>query len=287
MANAAHAELLNHEVYRTPFVVQPQFEYRDTPTNYRERFLGPGKLPDKMKVWRVQNSERGNVVASSYGFEDSPDAEIIALGLNLGKDYGAIGIGRHGNFLQWGYSDPPSQMTDAGKRLFLNCIYYIHRFDGKAPLVRTETSPRGLAMLRAAVLNRISGDKKEFFIVAFPERLWEKYHSDPNGLVAYYREDLELVYWDKVFCVDNELKSLGIASNRQVSSLQRLVVLLSDESHASTAGKLLKRYTNVSFETPEQWRQWLEASRDRIFFTDVGGYKFLVVPEGYLIGQKK
>lgn len=87
--------------------------------------------------------------------------------------------------------------------------------------------------------------------------------------------------------MDNELKSLGIASNRQVSSLQRLVVLLSDESHASTAGKLLKRYTDVSFETPEQWRQWLEASRDRIFFTDVGGYKFLVVPEGYLIGQKQ
>jgi len=42
----------------------------------------------------------------------------------------------------------------------------------------------------------------------------------------------------------------------------------------------------VSFETPQQWRKWLETHRDHIFFTDVGGYKFMAAPEGYPAAQK-
>ena len=70
------------------------------------------------------------------------DAEAIVLGFNSGKEYGAVGIGRHGNFLHWGYWAPPSQMTEAGKKLFLNCIHYIHKFDGKVPLIRRSSSHR-------------------------------------------------------------------------------------------------------------------------------------------------
>jgi len=36
-------------------------------------------------------------------------------------------------------------------------------------------------------------------------------------------------------------------------------------------------------QLPEQWRKWLGDNRGRIFFTDVGGYKFRVVPAGYLL----
>jgi hypothetical protein len=47
MENAAHAELLDHEVYRTPLTVRPEFEYRDTPGSYRSSLVGPDKLPDR------------------------------------------------------------------------------------------------------------------------------------------------------------------------------------------------------------------------------------------------
>ena len=43
----------------------------------------------------------------------------------IGKMNGAVAVGRHGNFLQWGFSAPPSKMTDAGQKLFVNCLYYI------------------------------------------------------------------------------------------------------------------------------------------------------------------
>jgi len=311
MGDAAHAESLDHEVYRTPFVVRPEFESWDTPDNYKFFHVGPERLPGKMKVWLVQKvgKKGGGVVAYGEGFTDSPDAEILVLGFNTGKPYGSVGVGRQGNFLQWGYSAPPSQMTEPGRRLFLNCIHYIHRFDGKAPLVRDESSPRTAVLFSALSINRGTGDRKQSFLRSFPETLYEKYQADPNGLMQYYRENLEWVYRDQpfrrggkitarskeemlkllqpdwVFKVDEELKGLGIDSNRGVASVQRLIELLDEAQHAAVARKLLGRYTDRSFDTPQQWRQWFDENKDRLYFSDVGGYKFFVVPEGYLAAR--
>jgi len=282
MGDAAHAELLDHVVFQKPFKVEPEFEYWDTPGNYHDRHLGEDKLPAKMKVWRVQKTEKtyGGVVARSYGFTDSPDAEALVLGFNGGKEYGAVGVGRHGNFLQWGYSAPPSKMTEAGKNFFLNCICYIHQFDGKAPLVRRESSHRWNAIRLAALINRIKDEN--FFSSTFSPDLRKKYEGDPNGLVQYYRDDFEFIYREQAFLIDNELKSLGLNSNRETETLERLISLLEDEQHADTARLLLTRYTNESFQSTEQWQSWFENNKDRIFFSDVGGYKFFVVPEEYI-----
>ncbi|MCL5280441.1 MAG: hypothetical protein M1376_11100 [Planctomycetes bacterium] len=284
MGDAAHAESLDHEVFRAPFTVQPEFELWDTPDNYKRNHLGSDRLPARMKVWRVQKTgqEIGGVVARGEGFTDSPDAEVLALGFNTGKSYGDVGIGRQGSFLQWGYSAPPSQMTEPGQKLFLNCIHYIRKFDGKAPLLRCQTIERSRIVVLAGAINRVRGDRKAFFLWLFPEELYEKYHSDPGGLAAYYKANLELVYHDKVYRIDDDLKSLGIESNRKIESLQRLIKLLDDAEHAATVRRMLGHYTDQSFDTPQQWRQWFEESENRIYFTDVGGYKFKVVPEGYL-----
>jgi len=221
-------------------------------------------------------TQRGNVVARWRGFLDSPDAEILAVGFNYGKAYGDIGIGRQGNFLQWGYSDPPSKMTEAGRRLFINCIHYIHRFEGKGPLIRRQSSDRSSAVSLAKIITRISGDRKEFLLGQFPAELCDKYNSDPDGLAKYYQENIEWVYRDKVFTVDEDLKTLGIDSNRKVETLIRLFELLNNPTHAATARRLPDRHTDghTTFN--------FKNGRDRIFFTDVGGYKFMVVPEGYL-----
>jgi hypothetical protein len=280
MADAAHVGSFDHEIFSKPFRVDSPIERRKTPDNYRG-YPNGDKLPDEMDVWLVQKTGKryGSVVARSYGFTDSPDAEALVLGFNTGKEYGAVGIGRHGNFLQWGYWAPPSQMTEDGKKLFLNCICYIHKFDGKAPLVRRASSDRWNAVRLAALIDRIKDER--FFSSTFPPELKKKYEGDPNGLVQYYRDNLEFIYRDKVFLVDDELKSLGIKSNRKIETLEQLISLLNDEKHAETARRLLWRYATRSFPSTEQWRSWLEDNRDRIFFTDVGGYKFLVAPKGY------
>jgi hypothetical protein len=60
-----------------------------------------------------------------------------------------VGGGRDHNFLQWGFSAPPSKMTSAGGNLFINCVCYIAKFKGGAarpahfnPPVLTDRSAR-------------------------------------------------------------------------------------------------------------------------------------------------
>jgi hypothetical protein len=284
MSNAAHGESLDHDVYRTPFKVEPEFEDAKTPPNYFDRHLGTDKLPDKMKIWRVQSSDRGNVVCRAYGFEDSPDAEVIAQGFNRGKEYGAVGIGRHGNVLQWGYGDPPSQMTEAGRKLFLNGICYIHKFDGRPPLVYRTSSHRLNAIRLALLIDRI--EDKQFFSSTFTPEQMDKYKGNAKGLADFYRQSLDLVRRDKTFVLDAELQDLGLRSNRSVETLDKLIALLDDKAHAETARQLLARYTNESFRSPEQWRQWFDSNKGKFYFSDVGGYKFFIVPEGYPLGRK-
>jgi hypothetical protein len=282
MGDAAHAELLEHEVFQKPFKVEPVFEYRETPGNYHRRHLGANKLPDKMKVWRVQQTGKssGGVVSRSYNFGDYPDDEALTVGFNRGKEYGAVGVGRHGNFLQWGYSASPSKMTEAGRKFFLNCICYIHRFDGKGPLVKRHRSSRINAIRLAGLIDKIN-DKK-FFSRTFSPDLTKKYEGNAQGLVQYYRDNLEFIYHDKVFLIDHELKQLGIESNRRISTLERLIELLDDERHGEVARHLLERYTDEAMMTKAAWQEWLEKNRERMYFSDFGGYKFGVVPEGYL-----
>ncbi len=50
---------------------------------------------------------------------------------------------------------------------------------------------------------------------------------------------------------------------------------------------LLKRYTNENFDNAGEWRKWLDQNRSRLFFSDVGGYKFFVGPESKPAGEKR
>ncbi|TKJ36958.1 MAG: hypothetical protein CEE38_08610 [Planctomycetes bacterium B3_Pla] len=110
-----------------------KFETVDTPQKYLSALPEGVTLGKKMQVWYVQKTStdiKGAVSRLIYP-KDAPDAEAIMLGFAPPKRYGAVGIGRHGNVLQWGYAASPSEMTPAGRNLFINCIAYIRKFDGK------------------------------------------------------------------------------------------------------------------------------------------------------------
>jgi hypothetical protein len=284
MGDAAHVESPRHEVFSSPFKVEPKIETWPRPGNYLG-FPGGDELPEKMPVWRVQDTGKatGGVVARSWGFTDSPDAEVQVLGYNLGKEYGAVGVGRQGNFLQWGYWAPPSKMTEAGRKLFLNCVCYVHKFDGKRPLVRVAGADRIDPIRLGMLIGRLKDVKPlERY---YPADVFARYRADPQGLIQYYKENYELIYRDgNVYRIDADLQSLGIDSNRKVGTLDRLIALLraGTDEQKETAQRELKRYTTEDFQTPDQWQAWLDESRGRIYFSDVGGYKFRVVPKGYL-----
>ena len=283
MSDAAQAELPKHEVFTSPFKVEPVYEEWDTPQNYR-RYPGGKDLPPKVRVWRIQDTgERlGSIASNGPGMTDSPDAELLTEGYNLGKGPHEAGVSRHGNFLQWGFNGSPSQMTPAGKSFFLNCIVYIRKFDEKQPLIRVRANDRS-AILYAAQIRIVD---PEYMPRSFGPGLRAKdKQGQPETLAVYLEKNMEFIYKSpQGYEIDEELKSLGIASNRKLESLKKLIALRDDPAKKELAGKILKRYLDAAV-TPETAKQWLTDNRDRIFFTDLGGYKFMAAPKGYLLPQ--
>ncbi len=127
-------------MFAKPLRVEPEYETWATPDNYR-RFPKGSDLPKTLTVWRVQQiGRRGDRLTRPFGavagpFEATANAEPLVLGYNTGKMSGAVAVGRDWNFLQWGFSAPPSKMTPAGRNLFVNCVCYIAKFKSQ------ETNP--------------------------------------------------------------------------------------------------------------------------------------------------
>jgi hypothetical protein len=321
----AHHLRLEHSLFHSPLEVAPQLEQIPTPETYSYLTLDK-KLGPTMTVWKVQTKNPPEVdpglVSDLYGFTDSPDAEVFAQGI-AGKGPDTVPLGRHANYLLWGFSAPPADMTPAGQRLFVNAVCYIHKFDGQRPLVRNEVQSREWALRLAmsprflsqdykehdvhrrrailekhpewipaeykgnadAFLNKTSADLQAAYARsidgALPASLRQRFGLNADLYEAYYRENLEFLRPGErhgAFELDEEAKAVG-PSNRRVEFLDRCVTMLENKDKSDRPLRLLKRYTNETFENAAEWRKWLDQNRSRLFFSDVGGYKFLVGPE--------
>lgn len=141
----AHAFDLNteHPIFHSPLPVELSYESRLAPKaaiGGAEGVTTPGVMP----MWRVQTEGyreggreryRQGLVAFGDGFEDSPDAERMAGGVS-DKGRNAVSIGRHGNFLMWGFAASPDYMTEPAQKALVNAICYISGFNGQIPVAR-------------------------------------------------------------------------------------------------------------------------------------------------------
>ncbi|MGS0524401.1 hypothetical protein ACU8V7_03500 [Zobellia nedashkovskayae] len=138
----AHAHHVNteHTIFNEPQKVSLTFEDKPTPEPLIK--YSYKTYPKQLPMWRVQKEGytdgkgyRIGMVSRGNGFLDSPDAEIISNGVHT-KASDAVAIGRHGNFLLWGFSASPDYMTDEAKKVFANAIVYMKQFKGKKPVAR-------------------------------------------------------------------------------------------------------------------------------------------------------
>ncbi len=238
-----------------------------------------------MKVCRIQdtNNQVGKAGAVSPGvYAEYPgEAETILMGFAPGKAYDSVGIGRHGNFMLWGWSAEPSKMTEAGRKLFLNCISYIHKYDRK-PFVaiprRAMTRDRDLIMILDRIEQRPQYAER-YLSRYFPPEITSKYKNDIAGMRKHYEENIEFVYSaENKFFIDEDLRSLGIDSNRKVATIKSLIELLADKSKAELAQKCLSRYTKQKFKSARAWNKWYDENSQHLIFSDRGGYRFYKIP---------
>ena len=133
----------DHPIFKGPYKVKLTMSDRPTPEGAKEYALLTGEtLPATISMWRVQ--KRGYIthrnfkvgmVVRPWGYEDSPEAEWISGGESA-KSRDAMAIGRHANWLHWGFSASPADMTDEAKPVFANAVVYISKFAGQHIIAR-------------------------------------------------------------------------------------------------------------------------------------------------------
>ncbi|HEX5051914.1 MAG TPA: protein-disulfide reductase DsbD domain-containing protein [Planctomycetota bacterium] len=318
---------IEHDIFNTPNKVDLTIEERPTPAAYA-RYEHTATMP----MWRVQTEgytdgtdQLVGVVSRDSGFLDSPDTEWISSGVNS-KNPHAVAIGRHGNFLHWGFAASPTYMTEEARLVFINAVHYIARFAGQTPIARKRPgtmmresvtqaldgiSEQGYAQIiatyqaigndiakqKVAIQARIDAGEKvaaqeRAVLDMSPPRMpgrfdgikrfvaaeaWSKIEGDEQAIRAYITKRLSYMRsqgWYELV-VDEDLERFGVA-NDDIALLDKAVAALATGRDAELARTLLERYTDVSFATAAEWGSWLQANREHLFFTESGGYKWLV-----------
>jgi hypothetical protein len=263
----AHAYNIDksHSIFKGPFKVTLTMEELPTPKDalsfqkyYKEI------IPATQQMWRVQTQGymttpdfRVGMVCRPWGFTDSPDTEVISGGVSL-KSPDAIAIGRHGNFFHWGFAASPDYMTEEAKVVFANAVHYIAKLNGEKVIARKYD-------------DRKSTRNEMFFV----------YSRSPKDS-AVMSANLPYLYMDKGsrsgLKIDEDAKLVGVATNNHLI-LDKAISMLEKGESADVAQRVLDRYTLVTFCSPKGYRDWYEKNKADLFFTESGGFYFLVNPK--------
>lgn len=108
----------------------------------------------------------------------------------------------------------------------------------------------------------------------------EKFGTDVAALNNYLDENIEYLFHEDGkglygLTVDEDVKALGV-SNRKIELLETCIDLLKKGKQTELAKRVLVRYTDEDFATAAEWSKWLKTNKDKLFFTESGGYKWLV-----------
>ncbi len=328
----------DHPIFKGPFKVNIKPEMRPTPATAFDCAKVEGiSLPEQTEMWRVHTVSyettpeyRIGMVSRPGGYLDSPETEVISGG-ECAKSIDAIAIGRHANFLHWGFSASPDYLTAAGKAALANAIVYISKFKNEHVVARkmneniatrhyTVASKKYSSSREAwqdyneqnkkfyATIDSISKSAKEkrargeelnstemiyvdFDMGAMDDaptyseyvkqrepQLYHVFGDDSEAYTEWYEKNAPYLYPTSVgynLDVDEDVRSLAIANNDK-QLLDKCIKLLEEGQQTELARRILHRYTLCRFATAEEWRNWYDTYQDQLFFTESGGWLWLV-----------
>lgn len=348
----AHGMNLNHAIFKGPFKTTITQTKQPTPEDAKHyAYFQDGNVPDSVMMWRVntlgyETTENFNIgmVSRPWGYLDSPDCEFISSGV-CAKTIDAVAIGRHANFLTWGFVGSPKYMTEEAKVVFANAVAYISKFRG-TPLVRKYneriSTREYIKEVKYCCTHetweaRVESDKKfydkalktgkqarekqargetlnadEKYYVNFTEAdippvksygetmkekhpdLYAQFGEDEAKYVQYYTDNTPYFYGgigSYTLIVDADAKAWGIANNDK-RLLDKAISCLEKGVETERANRILKRYTLCEFTSPTEWRNWYDKYQDKMFFTESGGWYFMVNEKSapgndYTVAQKR
>lgn len=120
------------------------------------------------------------------------------------------------------------------------------------------------------------------------EKLFAKFGTNTKLYHQYFRDNYEYFYPAGTYSlqVDDDAARLK-KSNRKPEILARCILMLERKQDELVAQRLLTRYTTENFSTAAEWRNWFNTNKDHLFFTEAGGFKFMVNTFGKSVQQDK
>ena len=331
----------SHPIFQGPVKVKLETSMQPTPAGALEfAEIMSETLPAETEMFLMQTinyTEKMNgnytyrigMVSRPGGYLDSPETEVITGG-KCAKSIDAVAIGRHANWLTWGFAASPAYMTETAKALFVNAVVYMKQFAGQHPIARKFNDGVATRDHIAMDKNRMSRSNWEAYnqsnmdfnrtvdslkaVIKEQRAKGEEvdpnlaiYENFPEQKLITYREYLMQMdrgdglykvfgtdeqaykdYYDKNYgwfwcpqgsyslVIDDEVRYLGIPNN-DIRILDKCISMLEkNDPEKDIAETILKRYTLCRFETAKEWRDWYNRYHDKLFFTEGGGYLWLV-----------
>ena len=118
----------------------------------------------------------------------------------------------------------------------------------------------------------------EEFLRKYHGDLYDRFGRDSEAYAKYYDENKDYFYGEDALykmSLDEDVKSLGIPYYEK-RLLDKAIGMLEKGKDVEKAKRILNRYTMVDFNTPAKWRNWYEKNKNRMFFTETGGYYFMI-----------
>ncbi len=188
-----HAYNMNTKsaIFKGPYKVKLTTVNRPTPEGAKEYAqMCQQKLSETIPMWKVQKKDYSNakgykigMVTREWGYLDSPDTEVLSGGESA-KSYDAIAIGRHANWLHWGFSASPADMTEEAKPVFLNAVIYISKFKGHHIIARK---------LNEGIATRTTVDERKYLVSKENYEAYKNMLEKSNKTMKLYADSLKKV----------------------------------------------------------------------------------------------
>lgn len=106
-----------------------------------------------------------------------------------------------------------------------------------------------------------------------------KFGTDAAAFQKYMTANLPYIYCNPNgfydYSIDEDVQQIGI-SNHDVKLLDACVAMLKKGEKKEMALRVLKKYTGENFATAKEWTGWLSKNRNKLFFSETDGYRFMI-----------
>lgn len=102
--------------------------------------------------------------------------------------------------------------------------------------------------------------------------------EDESKYIQYYEENTPYFYGGEGtynLVIDADAKAWGIPNNDK-RLIDKAITCLETNQEVERAKRVLRRYTLCEFTQASDWRKWYDTYKEKMFFTESGGWYFMV-----------